>query len=92
MKYITATILTLFALSVHAQGSYETVYVPDDKRLVLVKKNAPNSCVTHKRWHFMTPEFDVVTPQDIPEECRRDKLVISPSTEPAYCAEYYEEE
>ena len=88
MKYIVAVMLSLVALGAMASGDYETVFVPEGKKLILVHEMF-KGCVVVKGLKFHVPEFEP-TNTSIPEECRRDKLVISPSTEPAYCAEFYD--
>ncbi len=80
MKYLFLGLL-MTPLVAFAGGDYETVFVPDNKKLVLLPKHVEN-CIVVKPVKFLLPRFEQ---QDEPDYSQCDKLVVSPTRLPDYC-------
>lgn len=84
---LVAAIGAFAGVSYVEAGEVVVVEVPDGKKVVLVDKRMPKNCVSVKGWKL---EMPVVSTQAIPKECEGyGELVVSPSSIPAYCADYF---
>ena len=67
--YVICMTLGVAAAAVAMNGRWETIYIPDGKKAVIVPIEMPDVCITARGWELEAPSD--------PEDC----LVVSPATE-----------
>jgi len=81
MKHLILFAALLLPFTASATGVYETVFVPDNKKLVLLPKNV-ESCISVKVVKLRLPRTEFADENDY-SVC--GKLVVSPTRLPDYC-------
>jgi hypothetical protein len=93
MRIFLATMVLFLAsfgaLAYEEAGEWQTVFVPEGKKVYIADKKMPKTVLSVKGWKLEKPVAPVEI-TEIPEECKDyGQLVISPSYSPAYCSQYF---